>query len=1702
MTPVRTLSMACILLMVPAAWAQETGPVRQVQPGESAERHLSPDEPVMIWAHDPERLDEQAGDRIENQDVVVPDVETVKLRDVVPPIRFESGVADIPSSYITRLREVLDSMQHLRNVRLHMVGHADSQPLSPRLAEVYGDNAGLSRERAGEVAEFIQAALALPPEAISFEWAGDSRPLASNATEAGRALNRRVEVEVWYDEPTSRLAQQDVVVPADIRRVKVCRMETVCKLRYKEGHARRARVKNLVRPLHYDYDTLGVSGQFIEDIRQALANLADKDNVTVRFTGHTDDTRLTGRTATIYGTHLALSKARARRVALAVQEALGLPTSAVESDGEGAHVPLASNQTPRGRDLNRRIEVEFWHDDPLQDLPDEPQLCPDAAGSERVTRVYDPPWGDIPPLSLDMGKPVIPAGYVDSLRRAMGDLAGRSNVRLRFTGYTGNERLDRRTAMIYGDDVGLSTARALRTMETVREQMGLDPDEAEHEGRGYVHATDVVNAGFIQGEDSFVAVDVVYDELAVLDDYEGVDVTRITRELATQNPLGLNLMRITVDGEPVDDPGRSSSDVQRCTDVALDQTDIRFRFDNLESLPRLSVTARPSTLWQVSGAGDSEIPPVRFRQYTNYGHFIDHSEVRVFDTDRSTRGEPLAVLPVAADGYAEWQPEPALFAGPARQLRFVLRAYDAEGRFDETEPQPLWLARKPAADDEETGPDTAAALTAGGGGPGQDGLLAGYGESDLAVRNIVLGSGTVSVTGSDIPPGHSVWVAGQPVPTDGQGNFAAEIILPTGMHTVEVAVLDENGSGELFLRDLEFKKNDWFYTAMADLTLSENRTTGAADELEGENTPFDYDSAVDGRLAFYVDGEFGEGWNLTASADTREAAVEDMFTNFLDKSPESLFRRIDPDYYYPTFGDDGTVEEMAPTMGKFYVKLERQENHALWGNFDVRYGDNELARVDRGLYGANLRYQSEDMTGFGEHRFAVDGFGAEPGTVGGREAFRGTGGSLYLLARQDLLPGSERIRIEIRDKATGIVSGVSSLRYGQDYDIDYLQGRILLSEPLSAVVTDDLLVRTGGLSGDEAWLVVNYEYTPGFDELDTVAVGGQGHYWVNDYVRLGLTTNHNSDDGAGDSSLNAGDVTVRMSNESWLKLQAAQSEGLVASTWTSSDGGFEFDQPLEAPFVDASAGAHRIDLSLGFADILDGGRGRLSLYHQRLEAGYSGAGLTALSDLDQYGAMFQMPVTADLSVSAKADSSEQDGGLKASSEELNVGYQVTDQWTVSAGVRRDSREDDASAVALTQETGDRTDAVVQAAYDSRGAWTSYGFAQETLSSSGNREDNGRVGVGGSLRLGDRVVIDAEASGGDLGPGGRLGSSYMFSDRTTFYVNYALENERTDNGLRGRHGNLVAGTRSRLSDSASVYVEERYQRSDDVTGLTHATGLTLAPTDRWNLGVDTDIGTLVDRRTGAETERQAAGFRVGYGFDTVQLSTAMEYRFDDTQQADGTWLDRTTWLVRNSFKYQVVPDWRIVGKFNHSESDSSAGDFYDGGFTEAVLGYAFRPVDNDRLNALAKYTYFYNVPGVDQMGSQGLGAEFLQKSHVAALDLSYDVTSSWSVGGKYAYRLGQVSLDRENPNYFDNNAHLVVLRTDLRVRENWEGLLEGRVLDLPDTSERRSGMLVAVYRYLGASMKVGLGYNFTDFSDDLTDLDYDHQGVFLNLVGAM
>ncbi|KKX27055.1 hypothetical protein YH62_21985 [Rhizobium sp. LC145] len=67
-------------------------------------------------------------------------------------------------------------------------------------------------------------------------------------------------------------------------------------------------------------------------------------------------------------------------------------------------------------------------------------------------------------------------------------------------------------------------------------------------------------------------------------------------------------------------------------------------------------------------------------------------------------------------------------------------------------------------------------------------------------------------------------------------------------------------------------------------------------------------------------------------------------------------------------------------------------------------------------------------------------------------------------------------------------------------------------------------------------------------------------------------------------------------------------------------------------------------------------------------------------------------------------------------------------------------------------------------------------------------------------------------------------------------------------------------------------------------------------------------------------------------------------------------------------------------------------------------------------------------------------------------------------------------------------------------KSWDILLEGWVMHTPEVDTIDYGALAAIYRHVENNFRVGVGYNFGRFSDDLRDLTPDDQGVFLNLVG--
>lgn len=143
------------------------------------------------------------------------------LPDVIDPIRFEFGKADVSLRQVARLQQQLE--QYARpghEVVVVLTGHTDSIRLTPDLASIYGTNYGLSMARAQEVAMIIHERI--PTANIETRGEGEFRPIATNSTDEGRRLNRRVEVSievVRHDPPLDLAFADDARLDPATRRV-------------------------------------------------------------------------------------------------------------------------------------------------------------------------------------------------------------------------------------------------------------------------------------------------------------------------------------------------------------------------------------------------------------------------------------------------------------------------------------------------------------------------------------------------------------------------------------------------------------------------------------------------------------------------------------------------------------------------------------------------------------------------------------------------------------------------------------------------------------------------------------------------------------------------------------------------------------------------------------------------------------------------------------------------------------------------------------------------------------------------------------------------------------------------------------------------------------------------------------------------------------------------------------------------------------------------------------------------------------------------------------------------------------------------------------------------------------------------------------------------------------------------------------------
>ncbi|MCC6480092.1 MAG: DUF11 domain-containing protein [Sphingomonadaceae bacterium] len=323
----------------------------------------------------------------------------------------------------------------------------------------------------------------------------------------------------------------------------------------------------------------------------------------------------------------------------------------------------------------------------------------------------------------------------------------------------------------------------------------------------------------------------------------------------------------------------------------------------------------------------------------------------------------------------------------------------------------------------------------------------------------------------------------------------------------------------------------WTVVGFAAGTIGFNKLEEGLQELAGDDDQLN----VDGRIALYAKGRVSGKWLMTMAYDSDKKADDTRFAG-----------TIDPRRYYTVYADRSEQRYDAASIRRLYLKLERPQFYALFGDYQTGIDEPELARYQRSYNGIKAEYRSDDVH--------AQVFGADTPYRYRREEIQGTGlTGPYALAARDILANSERITIETRDRLqSNIIVERKSLVRHIDYDIDYLAGTLRFREPI--------LSRSSGLNPQ--FIIAEYE-VDGIGKRVNNAGGRVKWQSPDQKLQIAATAIHDETD-SDKTNLVGADVRYRPTANTELRAEFAATDGKANAGSATPDAGGASAMLLEA----------------------------------------------------------------------------------------------------------------------------------------------------------------------------------------------------------------------------------------------------------------------------------------------------------------------------------------------------------------------------------------------------------------------------------------------------------------------------------------------------------------------------------------------------------
>ncbi len=812
-----------------------------------------------------------------------------------------------------------------------------------------------------------------------------------------------------------------------------------------------------------------------------------------------------------------------------------------------------------------------------------------------------------------------------------------------------------------------------------------------------------------------------------------------------------------------------------------------------------------------------------------------------------------------------------------------------------------------------------------------------------------------------------------------------------------------------------------FGVGIADLTLSLDRSlhdqgviakTGFEDNFHNWDAPNQsgvvYQN-MSSRVAGFVKGTVFGDYVLTGSYDSAKI------------NQQKFFADINPNDYYPIYGDTSVVRYDARSTGKLFLRVDQEKNYFLYGDY-LSHDTAQPLRLgtySRTLTGAKTHFENGVVsgTGFVARTSRTTMVDEQPGL--------GLSGP-YAVTRLNALANSEQITIVVRDRyqPAVVLSRTPMVRH-VDYEFEPFSGRLLFREPVPSVDENLNPVSIRAIyeveeGGPKHWV-------GGIDGRvklgDQVAVSGRYAKDDNPLTQKSLT-------GA------TAEWTPRAGTQ--VVIDAAQSNG---SDFTGNET--VSSRRLLTP-----------GSSLGSSSILDKPSGkafradmkheqgglRLQGFAARTDVGFDNA--SAGINAGRKEALLKGEYAIDEQTTALANA-RYSKDLIASGEQtmLTAGLRrtVTPQLRVGAGINhvRDDYPNGVSPLGSFGANGvpglDDPTRLHNNTFGSNGF--QYSPFSNLLGSNcllGQRCDvmrrytsayaDAKYDITSAWSINGLVEHSVE---GDRGYRVAAGTEYRVKDAGRLYGRYEwvdglLTNYGYGDNLKRSH-RLVFGADTAYMKGGTVFEELRLAEGRDGRDVVNAVGVR----NVFNLTEHLVANTSYENQrllTIDKQHRNANALAGGLEYTTSPLwriGGRLEYRVSDTQQ---------TWLSSASAVRRLNDDWSVLARNLMLKSEGRDTAVGQNQLQDRLqLGIAYRDTSANKLNVIGRYEH-----NTDH--TTGLVNPINYRNDVVALSANYRPARAWTASASTAFKH---QIDRFDGPASVFNGKLVSGRLMFDINDRWD-----------------------------------------------------------------